>query len=242
MIDPRLKLELTLNPGTIFVGNGGVEKWVSTDGVLQAIQNTTSAKPRLDFDGATFDGGDALDMPMSNTLNWGSGNFTARLWVKASNLLGVPLIIGVNAGTSVAALMIFNYTLYMASNSSSWSIVGLSIGGATTGAWIHYAIVGDNGTIRTYKNGVQQATGTQPTMYFSLSDKLSIGARTGAEYFTGKINDISLMIGTCLYPGGTSFNPPPRSQLALPTTPMPPLAAISAAALNNSFQMRGNNL
>lgn len=225
--NPRLKVELTLNTGTIFVGSGGVEKWVSLVGGYCFVQDTVAAKPRINWNGLYFDGNDNISMGMNPSLNWESGEFTVEVWADT-----LPYLAFSQNGTGSSALVMFGTNgLYMSSDGATWGVSGLSIGSASS-VMTHYAVVRDGTTIRTYQGGVQVASITYAAaMYYNSGNTFTIGRYLGSSAITGTMADFRLY-HTCLYRGGVAFVPPPCSRYESLPLPSLPLAFITTALVN----------
>lgn len=234
MRDPNLKLELTLEPGTVFLGNGGVEKWVSLVGGHCLTQDTVGSKPKLLHDGLYFDGGDTLGgtVPTMNTRT----AWTIEWWQCELS----------QSGFQTPFYLYSPATLYVSFNASTVYLsdgVTNTISGAaitrTLNAWIHTAVSFDGTTYRFYRDGVQVASATTLLASGNVSSLSLQSFNNGASnWINGWLNDFRIY-HTCLYPGGVTFTPPPRSQLAMPAPSLPPLAAISAAVSSNQFQFGG---
>lgn len=214
-VNPNLKLELKFNyqvytdlAATVAANtNDYVRAWRSSVGNHLFTQSTDAARPQRQSDGLYFDGGDWLSMLMHADFNWGSGNFTVEGWkFQATPSYWFSLTA---ESAAYAALRIDGNAAYLSSNGSSWGVNGLTIG-ANINEWSHIAIVGDNGTIRTYRGGIQQgSTVYAAAMYFNTSKPFHLGGGH-TWWFTGKMTDIRLYTA-CIYPNGTTFTPPTRS-------------------------------
>lgn len=75
--------------------------------------------------------------------------------------------------------------------------------------WTHIACVFTGSTCYIYQNGVLTASGGPTSWGVTGSSKVRIGCRPdAADAFTGYIAGARVVIGTNLYPGGTTFAPP----------------------------------
>lgn len=230
MIDPRLKLELTLKPGTVFQGNGGVEKWVSSIGGHCFTQDIVANKPQLQLDGLYFDGGDALsgtiptmDTRLPWTIEWWQYELSQSGWQTPFYLYSPATIyVSFNGGTIYLSDGVIN------------TINGAGIT-RSLNAWIHNTASFDGTTYRFYRGGVQVASSTTLLAAGNVGN-LFLQSYSGTNnWINGRLTDFRLYT-SCLYPNGATFTPPPRSQMGVSPVPPPPLAVISAAALGNSFQ------
>lgn len=234
-IDPRCTLNLSMAPGTFFI-DSGVAKWASSVGTIQFTQATSFARPAATTNGMYFDGNDTLLSATPKSLDAEAGRFTLEYWQTSSSTAGALIALCANAST-YTSIQIFNHALYMANSAGTgWGVNGLSIGTLVSGRLTHYAITrGDDGIVRTYQNGVQQASTSYATaLYYNAANTSYIASNLGGSVWSGHISDIRFYLD-CLYPGGASFVPPRPSQVTLQPPPMPPMGAISAAVIVAQF-------
>lgn len=86
--------------------------------------------------------------------------------------------------------------------------------------WVHLAAVFTGSTCYLYQDGVLTASGG-PTSWgmAATTSKLRVGARPDlANYFTGYISGARVVIGSNLYPGGTTFTPSANPPTAVTNT------------------------
>lgn len=230
-IDPRFSLNLSMAPGTIFSGSGGIDKWVSSGkDNIQFTQTVTIAKPSVTANGVYFGGDDTLQSATPKSLDAGAGKFTLEYWASSASVTGALIALCTNAST-YASIQIFDHALYMANpGGTAWNVSALSIGALVSGRPTHYAITrGDDGVLRTYQNGVQQASASYTgTLYYNAANISYIATNQNLYPWTGYLSDIRFSLD-CLYPGGVAFIPPRPSQSVLPAPAMPPMGAIGAA-------------
>lgn len=242
MSDPNLKLELTLAPGTVFLGNGGVEKWLSLIGGYNINQDTVAAKPQLQADGLYFDGGDWLAWTQSFSLGT-SSPLTIEGYFNTSSPATTQRLVGLGQETNwtpmitvgIAASKLVFRVIYAPGGNASYATAITS--GTTTisaSAWHHFALVIEQTQIKSYLNGVNEAAlarnaswGIAPDTRCQAGAWLSVV--TQLEFFVGKMNDIRIY-DVAKYT--SSFLPPPRSQCALPSLPVPPIPVIATALIN----------
>jgi hypothetical protein len=93
--------------------------------------------------------------------------------------------------------------------SGSWSGIR-STTAIPLNAWTHIACVFTGATCYLYQDGVLRASGGPTTWGVTSTSKVRIGCRPDAttDVFTGYISDARVVIGTNLYPSGTTFTPP----------------------------------
>jgi hypothetical protein len=94
------------------------------------------------------------------------------------------------------------------SQSFYWRGSSYSVGTRTLDQWVHAAIVGDNGTIRHYENGVQKGASSANTAFDGDPEGMYVG---GSQHTTGQTSVMyirNLRISNVnRYPNGTSFLP-----------------------------------
>jgi hypothetical protein len=125
--------------------------------VGNAVASTTVAKngtSSLRF----FGDGSRLKLSHSDTLNFGTGDFTIEYWIYYTSLSGYQtqytrgytggILIQTGNGDGRAQIYAASGTPIAESSSPA------------TNTWIHYAFVRNNGTVTIYKNGTSVATGT----------------------------------------------------------------------------------
>jgi formylglycine-generating enzyme required for sulfatase activity len=178
--------------------------------------STTQSK----FGGASmyFDalGGDALIVPASDNLNFGTGDFTIELWAYAAaahvnyrNL--VTTRPNMSNFTDAFSLGVgANGVLYIYTN--GWNIQS-STNAMPVGQWCHIAFVRSSGTATIYANGV--SVGTSSFSYNLTRTLLGIGASpvSAVEPFLGYIDDLRITKGAALYKANFT---PPTAALPLP--------------------------
>lgn len=164
-----------------------------------------------------FDGtGDWIYAADNAAFTLGSSDFTIEFWMY-NGTTGVRQFItgqtnsaGSNTAASFAIQKNSSNKIIGAVFQSSTGYDAISTNDAPLNAWTHIAFVRDGNTTRLYINGVQDGTAnvTGVTVNDS-SNTLSIG-RLGeltADNFPGYISNYRMVVGTCLYPNGTTFIP-----------------------------------
>jgi len=242
MIDPSLKLELTLNPGTLFLGNGGIEKWLSPIGGHIFIQDTVANKPQLRADGLSFDSADILTpLSDSNIFNLGlsSAPFTFNFWLNTADTsfalfgrwggldgwdgtTGWQYFITYSAGS-------FQWNWW---NGSAQSQIIFAVTLADS-IWHHIEMAFDGSTTRVYIDGLYKAALTAAYGKPSSATGFGVGQRRVGEpaSFVRLLADIRIY-NTCLHTTIGFFVPPMRSQFGLSMPPAPPIAFIPTALIN----------
>ena len=208
----------------------------STNAFALTVSGTPQVSPAIPFaanssystyGSAYFDGtGDYLTVADSPSLQLGTGDFTIECWFystttsteiefvsKGSLTLGWAL--GVNAS---------NKAMFLYTQSSLIGSVTIS-----PNTWYHFAVSRQSNTVKTFINGVQDAT-TTVSDTFNSTDILRIGLSKDASHpMFGYIQDLRIVKGTALYT--TTFTPP--------TTPL--TAVANTQLLTLQYNGGGNN-
>jgi hypothetical protein len=152
-----------------------------------------------------FDGtGDWLQLPVTQNLNFGSGNFTIEGWINVASIdatyrcifsVGNPVQIYARSGTIEVAINDSDNTLTY--------IVNPLLGPAnsiTANTWAYFAVVRNGTTFTAYVNGVAgtPVTGVSGVIAFSSSGA-QVGAVLSTYPFTGYIQDLRITRGVARY-------------------------------------------
>ena len=197
-------------PGATNSPIGAIDSFI---GGFTMTQTNAASKPTLALDGVSFDGGDTLAINTPSELNWSTGEFTVEWWAISAAITGAVIAISANP-SSYAGFQVYDHALYLAnSTGTAFTVSAMSIGSFTANTWTHYAACRDaSGVLRTYKNGVFVAQqGFSGSMYHSTSNLFNVASNRGAYFWTGRMTDLKIYVGQCVYPSGTTFNPPTRS-------------------------------
>lgn len=160
---------------------------------------------------AYFDGsGDSLFVANSTNLQMGSGDFTIEFWVKHGTLSGYQTIIDKGYTATGGFLVQTNpidtgkLALYM-----NGTVVCQETESPAIDAWIHYAVSRNGSTVRLFKDGMLQASGTS-SANLNITNPVRIGIGGGADDtsfpFRGYLSGIKMVKGTALYT--ENFNRP----------------------------------
>lgn len=146
-----------------------------------------------------------LSIPYVSSLDFGwILDFTIEFWLNVPSQSGNVAIMG--AATAGAN----NWRVYMSNNAVKFGngTIEMNMGTATADTWTHFAIGKSGTTIRTYRNGVVQATRSPQTSdTFNSQGGIRLGQFDIFSYLVGYIGPVRIVNGTNLYPGGTSFTP-----------------------------------
>jgi hypothetical protein len=134
-----------------------------------------------------------------------NGTTTTTLYAAlASENYGFTLGFGGSVGTYDS-----NQTPWFGNYTGAWNGIRSTTPVAFR-TWTHIACVFTGSTCFIYQNGVLTASGGPTTWGVTGSSKVRIGCRPDAttDVFTGYIAGARVVIGSNLYPGGTTFTPP----------------------------------
>jgi hypothetical protein len=153
---------------------------------------------------AYFDGsGDSLFVANSTNLQMATGDFTIEFWIKHETLSGYQTIIDKGYTSSGGFLIQTNpvdtgkLALYM-----DGALVCQESESPSTNAWIHYAITRSGTSVRIFKDGMLQASGTS-SGNLNIADKVRIGTGGSGNDalfpFKGYLSNLKMVKGTALY-------------------------------------------
>ena len=153
---------------------------------------------------AYFDGsGDSLFIANSTNLQMGSGDFTIEFWVKHSTLSGYQTIIDKGYTATGGFLLQTNpvdtgrLAFYMEN-----TVVVQDSESPAVDAWIHYAVTRNGTSVRLFRDGVLQSSGSS-SANLNIADKVRVGiGGSGSDSlfpFKGYLSGIKMVKGTALY-------------------------------------------
>ena len=207
--------------------------------VLQStLLQSTPFQGSLRFDGSTG----YLSVPYSSNFEFGNGNFTVEFWMYISSTINGQGLMSFphNAGNYGQVLFFGNgsfLTFYSSSDGINWDVANSSsLGSLNFNEWNHIAVSKSGSSIRTFKNGVLQATITFAGTFAGTYDRCWIGDTTGNNFYNGLFSNIRVVKGTALYTA--NFTPPTTAltaisgtQLLLNTTTTQPFVDSSSSNL-----------
>jgi hypothetical protein len=167
----------------------------------------------------TTNTGDWLDISDATAFVFGSSDLTVECWYYPIQRGRYSKIVGPTGASADYPFAIYhgldvnsgNPQAAFGPSTSAWftNASAISFGAVADNQWVHLAVVRQGDTFRTYRNGVQQATGTTDSAGQSLGSisALRIG-RSGDFYNKCLIDDFRVTKGVCRYPSGTTFTPP----------------------------------
>lgn len=198
---------------------------------------------RQKFGGSSmyFDGsGDYVTFPNHPGFDFYGEDFTVEYWeYRTGGEGGRPVMCRTNTDQGFNPFLIgyaendSRLYLYICQdpNYDNWNIVNrLDMGPITLNTWVHYAVVRQGNTIRTYQNGTQIGTASSSGTVAAGNGPLNIGRYNNSGFYKGYLDDIRITRGVCRYPDGTSFSVPtlPWSSVAPTITPPNPPTNLSA--------------
>lgn len=187
---------------------GGINSSVGTldlETVGDAKLNTAVTK----FAGGTsmyFDGtGDYLTAPDNNALRMESGNFTIEFWIYFNSITGYQT--PYDKGYTSAGGLLFQtgngngrFIIYAAG-----SAVITETGAASTGTWIHYALVRNGTTLTLYRDGTSSGSATNSTNFNNTgltvigANGVGTGTSIGQYPINGYMSDVRITKGIARY-------------------------------------------
>lgn len=171
------------------------------NGSLQNGANYASGKVGQAF---SFDGNnDYVNVQKTNTLNFGTDDFSVEFWVKWNNVGTGGIISGDNFGAAG------DYNGWLFNDDGNSGGIGLltrkaSVGNAnariatsnfTSGVWYHLAGVRTGRTLQLYVNGVLSASGTEnAAIDVSNNYEIRIGSLSASapQFFNGQVDEPAL--------------------------------------------------
>ena len=204
---PTIPLTTANTPSILLLGtNSGIYDNSRKNNIetLGNAQISTSVK-KYGTGSMYFDGtGDYLNLPSSQELIMGTGDFTIEMWVYATTVTGNYYL--ANLGTETTGryqLIITNGSL----TTNYYGNVSVTMGGTITiNTWTHIAVSRSGSTISGFING--NLLGTTETNSSSIGNgPLKIGSDSaGNNNFNGYIDDLRITKGVARYT--SSFTPP----------------------------------
>jgi hypothetical protein len=181
--------------------------------VLETVGNAQISTTQSKWGGGSisFDGtGDYLKAP--DDVNWdlGSSNFTIEAWVYPTASPLQPILIGQWTSSYAWLLTLSNDSnrylrgiLYNGSFNDYVSTSPLQLNN-----WNHCAMVRESNTVSLYLNGSRVYTTTFTGSVSTSTSAVTVGANaSGADPFTGYMDDVRITKGLARYTGSTYTTP-----------------------------------
>lgn len=186
-----IKLYKTLNLVAYypFNGNANDESGNNLDGTVSGATLTSDRFGNPDS-AYSFDGNDIITIAHNDILNC-SDELSISVWIKPNTLQNAMILGKSNyvsntnylLRTKSTGFLQFEYKDFANSNSLP----------LTPSVWNHIAVVSNTDNSKSlYINGVLATHTTAISPYGLVSNALTIGARSGAEYFNGSIDDLRI--------------------------------------------------
>lgn len=141
-----------------------------------------------------FNGASALLFPPS-TIVYGDRDFTIDWWEYCTGTNGMTRYSTMYDGSSGMSVGYAGTDLYMARN-SAWDMLALTktAFSVTVNQWVHWALVRNGNSVKTYRNGVQFASATVSGAVQAVTSQMCIGAHGGGnyQYFHGYIDEFRI--------------------------------------------------
>lgn len=154
-----------------------------------------------------LNGTDRIKSTNINTLGPSGASWTVQGWFYMTNYPGTAVgIMGHATSTFMVQVDgggLQRLSLYI--NGTNNNTVGTVM---TTNAWHHIACTYDGTTYYLYLDGAKVAQIASGTPVGSMAFMEVPGAGNSSTYMTGYVDEFQILIGTNLYPGGTTFTPP----------------------------------
>jgi len=187
--DVKLYETLNLVAYYPFNGNANDESGNNLHGTVSGATLTSDRFGNPDS-AYSFDGNDIITIAHDDLLNC-SDELSISVWIKPNTLQNAMILGKSNylsntnylLRTKSTGLLQFEYKEFANSNSLP----------LTAGVWNHIAVVSNTDNSKNlYINGVLASHTTATSPYGLVTNALTIGARSGAEYFNGSIDDLRM--------------------------------------------------
>jgi hypothetical protein len=162
-----------------------------------------------------FDGNNSLTVEHNEAFDFGTGDFTIEFWLYSEgewcNNGGNCGVVGQKSNDQSQGWQIYRDTNFpkklngrigFENNFPTNSDVGTSV-------WEHWALVREGTTLKWFKNGLLDNTGSSNMNVMTKDDFLSIGlSMTWKGYLKGQLDDLRITKGVARYT--TNFSPPTK--------------------------------
>lgn len=137
--------------------------------------------PAIYFDGT----GDFLDVSDATGFDFGTGDFTAEMFVRFTTVASTFFMDGLGGNTFSLYYNSGNLTTYLGAGAKNFTWIT-----PTAGVWYHIAVVRSSGTVKVYVNGIALDAGQEDTTSID-STGLTFGRQNNSTaYFTGSMREI----------------------------------------------------
>ena len=168
----------------------------------------TTADVKYGAGAFNFPASSNLTVPSNAAFALGTGDFTIESWVKidAWSFTFADFAALINIGNYVTGLQV---RLQPESIQFYSGADGFLAGTApfVLGQWVHLAFTRQSGTVRFWRDGVQQGSNYTSTSSISAGQvMLGMAADNASEYLVGKLDDVRFTTGVARY--SATFTPP----------------------------------
>lgn len=150
-----------------------------------------------------FDGtGDYLNIPSTNLLNFGTGDFTVECWVRHTTIAVDTFYISASGSGGlffgIGGIAFNNTTIGYGRAGVAWDYYAAH--GMSANTWYHVALTRSGTSIRMFVNGTQVGTTqTSSTSYSLATTSTTVGSQGAAYYYNGYIDDLRITKGYARY-------------------------------------------
>lgn len=237
---------VVLLPGTGSNGSTYFSDAVDNEWTPSGNAQVTTSSPIYGSSSILLDGtGDYIAAVIPSAI--GTGDFTVRAKIKIASLTSDGEIFSIcHASRGLSTFdLVFEYKATGAlrgsiQNGAGTANVDISTatGLLTTGTVYDVAFVADGSTARLYIDGVQRQSGAITGTRSQSNTTCTVGCLSPGtgypRYFNGRINQLQVYKGVCLYPAGTTFTPPANADR--PQLPHFPLSSRINTPTTNDAQ------
>lgn len=190
------KAPSTVDANTLFLLHGEDLTDSSPYGVSVTNNGVSVSDAQSKFGGKSlyFNGSTAELTIKSDVFNFGSGNFTVDWWEYCTGNSATRFSLSINGGCGGLCAGASGDTnkLYIGSTGSSWDLVnGADAFSVTKNTWVHWAVVRNGTSIKTYRNGTLYWSGTISGSIYWNAAGLVVGSflYDSSHYFGGYIDE-----------------------------------------------------
>jgi len=165
-----------------------------------------------------FDGtADFLSTPANSGLAFGSNDFTIETWIYFTSINSSTLQIVFMSGSLGGDNMYCHVDADQISVGTSAAFISNQASSFTTNTWYHIAFCRSGGTLRLFKDGVQQGSSVTDSTSWISSGTAGIGAnQSNGQTVFGYISNFRVLNGTGLYT--SNFTPSTTPLTAITNT------------------------
>jgi len=141
-----------------------------------------------------FDGtGDWLIFPSSNAFAFGTGDYTVETWVYFTSINTTDLQIIFMSGSTSGNNFYFHVDGNQISVGTSAAFISNQVSSFSTGVWYHIAACRAGGTLRLFKDGVQQGTNATDSTNWTSEGFARIGSnQSSSQTLYGYVDDFRI--------------------------------------------------